>query len=98
MIIDIAAAVKDAKRGMEKFTNDILYMLSEYQEESGEWQREIDEIKVTGFRQDGDVINIVFEHRCGDIDETSMTDFLKNVYANRDAAVREIERRARKMN
>lgn len=59
----------------------------------GEIEHDIDTVKVTGIRLDGDATNVVFEYRSGDIDEVELSEFASNAYATATAAAQEMERR-----
>jgi len=92
MIADIVAAVRAAKVELEKHVAGNAYFVVEYEETAGEIEYGIDTIKVTGFRIDADVTNVVFEYECGDIDEMTLSEFASNVYATAAAAIQEMER------
>ena len=90
MIADITAAVKAAKAELENLIDDV-YLVAGYEENTGEVEYGIDTIKVTGLRIDADATNVIFEHKCGDIDEMTLSEFANSAYATATAAMQDIE-------
>jgi len=93
MIADIVAAVKAAVKKLEKLADSNVYLVAGYEENTGEVEYGIDTIKVTGLRIDADATNVIFEHKCGDIDEMTLSEFANSAYATEEAALLEIKRR-----
>jgi len=93
MIADIVAAVKAARAELEDYVNDEAYLVGEIEELTGEIERDIDTIQVTGIRIDGEITNVIFEYTNGDIDELTLSEFANNTYATATAAAQEMERR-----
>lgn len=93
MIADIVAAVKAAKGKLKEQVNYTVYLIPKHEDIAGEVMHVVDEIKVTGIRIDGDVLNVIIEYENGDVDEVPLTEFANRTYATQEAAKREIYRR-----